>query len=94
MSDVQPPHLLDNRLTDGGEVVSLTCRAPFTPRKIHGTHFCSQGHSAAGWIGSTEKSFEWYIRIKISLIPRASDNLSGQAFSSFHLSKESSRCQQ
>jgi hypothetical protein len=34
------PHLLDNRLTDGGKVVSLTRRTPFTPRKILGTHFC------------------------------------------------------
>jgi hypothetical protein len=34
------PHFLDNRLTDGGEVVSLTRRPPFTPRKIPGTHFC------------------------------------------------------
>jgi hypothetical protein len=34
------PHFLDNRLTDGGEVVSLTRRRPFTPRKIPGTHFC------------------------------------------------------
>jgi hypothetical protein len=34
------PHYLDNRLTDGGEVVSLTRRPPFTPRKIPGTHFC------------------------------------------------------
>jgi hypothetical protein len=25
------PHFLDNRLTDGGEVVSLTRRPPFTP---------------------------------------------------------------
>jgi hypothetical protein len=25
------PHLLDNRLTDGSEVVSLTRRSPFTP---------------------------------------------------------------
>jgi hypothetical protein len=33
------PHLLDNRLTDGGEFVSLTRRQPFTPRKILGTHF-------------------------------------------------------
>jgi hypothetical protein len=31
---------LDNRLTDGGEVVSLTHRPPFTPRKMPGTHFC------------------------------------------------------
>jgi hypothetical protein len=33
------PHLLENRLTDGGEVVSLTRRPPFTARKIPGTHF-------------------------------------------------------
>jgi hypothetical protein len=31
---------LDNRLTIGGEVVSLTRRPPFTRRKIPGTHFC------------------------------------------------------
>jgi hypothetical protein len=34
------PYFLDNRLTDGGEVVSLTRRPPFTTRKIVGTHFC------------------------------------------------------
>jgi hypothetical protein len=34
------PHFPDNRLTDGGEVVSLIRRPPLTPRKIHGTHFC------------------------------------------------------
>jgi hypothetical protein len=34
------PHFLDNRLTDGVEVVRLTRRPPFTPRKISGTHFC------------------------------------------------------
>jgi hypothetical protein len=32
-------HFPDNRLTDGGEVVSLTRRPPFTPSKIPGTHF-------------------------------------------------------
>jgi hypothetical protein len=32
------PHFLDDRLTDGGEVISLTRRPPFTPRKIPGTH--------------------------------------------------------
>jgi hypothetical protein len=31
------PHFLDNRLTDGGEVVSLKHRPPFTPRKVPGT---------------------------------------------------------
>jgi hypothetical protein len=55
------PHFLDNRLTDGGEVVSLIRRSPFTPRKIPGTRFCwrlsrPQGHSAAGRIRSIEKS--------------------------------------
>jgi hypothetical protein len=34
------PHFRDNRLTDGGEVVSLTRRPPFVPRRIRGTHFC------------------------------------------------------
>jgi hypothetical protein len=34
------PHFLDNRLTGGGEVVSLTHRPPFTSTKIPGTHFC------------------------------------------------------
>jgi hypothetical protein len=49
------PHLLDNRLTDGGKAVSLTRWPPFIPRKIPGTHFCRrlsqpQGHRAAGRI--------------------------------------------
>jgi hypothetical protein len=36
------PHFLDNRLTDGGEVVSLTRWSPIYPhpRKIPDTHFC------------------------------------------------------
>jgi hypothetical protein len=33
------PHFLENRLTDVGEIVSLTLRPPFTPRKISGTNF-------------------------------------------------------
>jgi hypothetical protein len=32
------PYFLDNRLRDGGEVVSPTRRPLFTPRKIPGTH--------------------------------------------------------
>jgi hypothetical protein len=36
------PHFLDNRLTDGGEVVSLSFWPFFTPRKIPGTHFCQR----------------------------------------------------
>jgi hypothetical protein len=34
------PHFLDNRLRDGGEVVNLTRRLPFTPRKIPSSDFC------------------------------------------------------
>jgi hypothetical protein len=37
-----PAHFLDNLLTDGSEVVNLTCRSPFNPRKIPDTHFCSE----------------------------------------------------
>jgi hypothetical protein len=31
LSDVEAPTFLDDRLTDGGEVVSLTRQSPFTP---------------------------------------------------------------
>jgi hypothetical protein len=37
------PHCLDNRLTDGGKIVSLTHRPLSTPQKhfsASGTHFC------------------------------------------------------
>jgi hypothetical protein len=34
------PHCLENRLTDGGEDVSLTLLSPFTPSKNPGNHFC------------------------------------------------------
>jgi hypothetical protein len=55
------PHFLDNRLIDGGELVSLTSRSLFTPRKIPSTHFCRRlsralGHSAGGMIRSIKKS--------------------------------------
>jgi hypothetical protein len=59
------PHFLDNRLTDGREVVSLTPRPPFTPRKIADTHSCqrlsrAKGHSAAGRIRSMK--IQWLHR--------------------------------
>jgi hypothetical protein len=55
------PHFLEYRLTDDGEVVSLTSRPPFTRRKIHSTNFYYRlsrhhDHSAAGRIRSIEKS--------------------------------------
>jgi hypothetical protein len=34
------PHFLDNRLTDGSEVISVTRQLPLNPRKIPVTHFC------------------------------------------------------
>jgi hypothetical protein len=54
-------HFLDNRLTDGGEVVSLMRWLPFTIRKIPRTSFCQrlgqpQSHSAAGKIRTIEKT--------------------------------------
>jgi hypothetical protein len=54
------PYFLDNRLTDCGEVVSLTSRPHFTPQEVRGTHFCQrlsrpQGHSTAGRIRYIEK---------------------------------------
>jgi hypothetical protein len=53
------PHLLDTRITDGGEVVSLTRRpAGLNPQKDSRYPFMldAGGHSAAGRIMSTEKS--------------------------------------
>jgi hypothetical protein len=55
------PHFLENRFTDGGEVVRLVRQRPFIPRKIPGTHFCQrlsrpQGHSAAGRIMSIKNA--------------------------------------
>jgi hypothetical protein len=46
---------LDNRLTDGGEVVSLKRRPRFSSSKIGGSHYCqgmsrAQDHSEAGRI--------------------------------------------
>jgi hypothetical protein len=48
-------HFLDNRLTDGSVVVSLTRRSLFT-RTIPGTHFCQRlSRGAARRIRSIEK---------------------------------------
>jgi hypothetical protein len=60
LSDVEAPTFsLDSRLIDGGEVVSLTRRPSFTPRKFSRTQFCwrlsrPQGHSTAGRVRSSE----------------------------------------
>jgi hypothetical protein len=50
------PHFLDNWLIDGGEVVSIMRRPPFTPRKILDSFLLEMGHSAAERIRLIEKS--------------------------------------
>jgi hypothetical protein len=42
------PHFLDNRLTDGGEVVSLMCRPPFTPQDDSWYSFLLKTESTPG----------------------------------------------
>jgi hypothetical protein len=60
--DVETPTFsLDNRLTDGGEIVSLTSRPSFTPQEDSWHPFIleaesTHGHSAAGRIRLIEKS--------------------------------------
>jgi hypothetical protein len=41
-------HFLDNRLTDGGEVVSLTRRPPFTTREDSWYSFLLRAESTPG----------------------------------------------
>jgi hypothetical protein len=58
---VETPTFSKQSDLDGGEVVSLTRRPPFTVMKIPDTLFCyklgrSQSHSAAESIRSIEKS--------------------------------------
>jgi hypothetical protein len=46
------PHFLDNRLKDGGEVISLTRWQRFTPRNIPDTHLLdaeSTPGTQCGW---------------------------------------------
>jgi hypothetical protein len=42
------PHFLDNRLTDGGEAVSLTRRPPFTPQEDPWYSFLLEAESTPG----------------------------------------------
>jgi hypothetical protein len=54
--------VLDNRLTDGSQIIRLMRRPLFTPRKIPGTHFCyrlsqPQGRNAAAKIEYQESSW-------------------------------------
>jgi hypothetical protein len=42
------PHFLDNRLTDGGEVVSLTHRPPFTQHEYSWHSFLLEAQSTPG----------------------------------------------
>jgi hypothetical protein len=42
------PHFLDNRLTDGGKVVSPTRRPPFTPQEDSWYSFLLEAESTSG----------------------------------------------
>jgi hypothetical protein len=42
------PHFLDNRLTDGGKVVSLTLQPPFTPDEVSWYSFLLEAESTSG----------------------------------------------
>jgi hypothetical protein len=42
------PHLLDNRLSDGGKVVSLTRLQPFTPQESSWYSFLLEAESTPG----------------------------------------------
>jgi hypothetical protein len=42
------PHFLENRLTDGGEVVSLTRLPPFTPQEDSWYSFLLEAESTPG----------------------------------------------
>jgi hypothetical protein len=60
LCDDEVPTFSRQSAHDGGEVVSITRRSPFTLRKIPGTHFCYRlsrrhGQSAAGSMKSIEK---------------------------------------
>jgi hypothetical protein len=44
----RPPHFVDNRLTDGGEVVSLTRRPPFTAQGDSWYSFLLEAESTPG----------------------------------------------
>jgi hypothetical protein len=50
------PHFVDNWLTDGSEVVSVTCRPPFTPRKIPGTCFCQR-------LSRSQRQCVWKVKV-------------------------------
>jgi hypothetical protein len=83
------PYFLDYRLTESGEVISLTRRPPYTTRKFPGTHLCwrlsrSQGHNSARRFGSIEKCSAligngthvlptWRIVPQPTTLPRAPD---------------------
>jgi hypothetical protein len=42
------PHFLDNRFIDGGEVVSLTRRLPFSPQEDSWYSFLLEAESTSG----------------------------------------------
>jgi hypothetical protein len=59
---------LHNQLTDGGEAVSLTCRPPFTPRRLRGT----LKHRAAGRVRPSDVYNEFNVNGACNLWPSES----------------------
>jgi hypothetical protein len=57
------PHFLDNRLTDGSEVVSLTRRPPFTPQEVSWYSFMLEAESTpgpyCGWEDKVNLKIQW-----------------------------------
>jgi hypothetical protein len=54
------PHFLDNRLIDGGEVVSLMHRPPFTSTKIPKEIVWESSH----WIHAAQERDHWWTSVE------------------------------
>jgi hypothetical protein len=66
------PHFVHNRLTDGGEVVSLRAGSALPHRKIPGTHFCQrlsqpQGRGSGSDIHGEHLSIHGYYFVVFSV---------------------------
>jgi hypothetical protein len=61
------PHCLDNRLTDGGKVVSPTHQPHFTPQK-HDYFYVSGREKGASFLCHPDIQNIWYICIYMSIM--------------------------
>jgi hypothetical protein len=58
------PHCLDNRITDDGEIVSLTRQPPFSPQEDSRYSFVSS-LSVRGYVSQSYKTTDKMISLKI-----------------------------